>query len=105
MQALLPEKRMLYQPNLAKAAGSNLLAERIRQLKPIAHVFGHTHFNWDCSIDGVRYLQRPLAYPKERRSACCNNVQALPDALRTIDQTKHVCTYSHPGCRQHSCLQ
>ncbi|KAL3153387.1 hypothetical protein ABBQ38_011726 [Trebouxia sp. C0009 RCD-2024] len=67
LQALLPEKRMLYQPNLAKAAGSNFLATRIQQLKPVAHVFGHTHFNWDCSIDGVRYLQRPLAYPKERR--------------------------------------
>ena len=58
---------MLYQPNLAKAAGSDLLAKRICQLRPIAHVFGHTHFNWDCSIDGVRYIQRPLAYPKERR--------------------------------------
>lgn len=67
LQALLPEKRMLYQPNLAKAAGSNFLARRIQQLKPVAHVFGHTHFNWDCSIDGVRYIQRPLAYPKERR--------------------------------------
>ena len=60
---------MLYQPNLAKAVGSQLLAKRIQQLRPVAHVFGHTHFNWDSTIDGVRYVQRPLAYPKERRCA------------------------------------
>lgn len=69
VQELLPEKRMLYQPNLAKAVGSQLLAKRVQQLKPVAHVFGHTHFNWDCTIDGTRYIQRPLAYPKERRYA------------------------------------
>ena len=64
---------MLYQPNLAKAVGSHLLAKRIQQLQPVAHVFGHTHFNWDSVIDGIRYIQRPLAYPKERRYAfdCC----------------------------------
>lgn len=66
-QALLPEKRMLYQPNLAKAVGSQMLAKRIEQLRPVAHIFGHTHFNWDCTIDGTRYIQRPLAYPRERR--------------------------------------
>jgi len=30
------------------------------------HVFGHTHFGWDATLDGVRYLQAPLAYPEER---------------------------------------
>ena len=73
-QALLPEKRMLYQPNLAKAVGSQLLAKRIQQLRPVAHIFGHTHFNWDCIIDGTRYIQRPLAYPKERRYGCTESL-------------------------------
>eukprot|EP00884_Botryococcus_braunii_P009223 jgi/Botrbrau1/18301/Bobra.0179s0030.1 len=67
LQGLLPEKRMLYQPNLAKAVGSDFLFRRIQELRPLAHVFGHTHFAWDTNIQGVRYLQWPLAYPRERR--------------------------------------
>lgn len=66
-QRLLPEKRMLYQPNLPKAAGSDYLAARIKQLRPMVHVFGHTHFPWDTIIDGIRYCQWPLSYPRERR--------------------------------------
>ena len=67
MQGLIPEKRMLFQPNLAKAVGSDFLEARIRRLRPIAHVFGHTHFMWDAIIDGVRYCQAPLGYPRERK--------------------------------------
>lgn len=59
---------MLLQPNLAKAAGSDWLATRLDRLMPDAHVFGHTHFSWDTDIDGIRYVQWPLGYPKERRS-------------------------------------
>lgn len=69
VQDLLPEKRMLFQPNLAKAVGSDLLLRRIKHLRPIAHVFGHTHFLWDQTLDGVRYCQWPLGYPRERRGA------------------------------------
>uniref|UniRef100_A0A061S2J1 Metallo-dependent protein n=1 Tax=Tetraselmis sp. GSL018 TaxID=582737 RepID=A0A061S2J1_9CHLO len=67
LQELLPEKRMLFHPNLAKACGSDWILPRIRELSPLVHVFGHTHFNWDAEIDGVRYIQRPLGYPRERR--------------------------------------
>lgn len=66
-QALLPEKRMLFQPNLAKAVGSDYIQRRIEELRPIAHIFGHTHFAWDTVADGVRYVQWPLAYPQERQ--------------------------------------
>ena len=58
---------MLFQPNLSKAVGSNYIARRIEELKPLVHIFGHTHFQWDATIDGVRYCQWPLGYPKERR--------------------------------------
>lgn len=58
---------MLFQPNLAKAVGSDYVARRIEELRPAAHVFGHTHFSWDAVIDGVRYVQWPLAYPQERQ--------------------------------------
>jgi hypothetical protein len=66
-QELLPEKRMLFHPNLAKASGSTFIEARIRSLKPIAHVFGHTHFHWDSMIEGVRYVQRSIGYPEERK--------------------------------------
>ena len=64
---LTPEKRFLFFPPLAKAVGSVHLAARIAALRPAVHVFGHTHFGWDATLDdGVRYLQAPLAYPDER---------------------------------------
>lgn len=66
-QELLPEKRMLFYPNLAKASGSDPLEARVRALRPLAHVFGHTHFSWDAQVDGIRYVQWPLGYPHEHR--------------------------------------
>ena len=60
--------------NLAKAAGSDPLARRVAQLRPDVHCFGHTHFSWDATIEGVRYVQAPLCSPLERqrrlRSLC-----------------------------------
>ncbi|CAI6006901.1 unnamed protein product, partial [Closterium sp. NIES-64] len=56
---LLPEKRMLLYPNLAKMAGSHWLEARVRSVHgphggPTAcHVFGHTHFHWDSWVDGI----------------------------------------------------
>lgn len=47
-QSLLPEKRMLFQPNLAKAAGSDYIAKRIEELRPMAHVFGALHSAESC---------------------------------------------------------
>ncbi|KAK7254163.1 calcineurin-like phosphoesterase [Aureococcus anophagefferens] len=64
---LVPEKRFLYVPALNKAVGSRFLGDRVAELKPDVHVFGHTHFGWDATHDGVRYLQPCLAYPSERR--------------------------------------
>jgi hypothetical protein len=40
VQELLPEKRLLRHPNLAKAVGSDPLAARIAQLQPDCHIFG-----------------------------------------------------------------
>ncbi|CAI6000073.1 unnamed protein product [Closterium sp. NIES-65] len=59
---LLPEKRMLLYPNLAKMAGSHWLEARVRSVHgphggPTAcHVFGHTHFHWDSWVDGIRLV-------------------------------------------------
>lgn len=31
----------------------------------LLHAFGHTHLAWDATLDGVRYVHVPLAYPRE----------------------------------------
>ena len=89
---LCPEKRMLFYPNLPKAVGSDFILRRIETLRTHGldefgsgeggvkvgvakasakaerehlHVFGHTHFGWDQTIDGVRYVQAPVSYPHE----------------------------------------
>lgn len=67
LQSLLPEKRWLHFPNLAKACGSDYLAHRVKQLSPMAHIYGHTHFSQDTVIHGTRYIQWPLGYPAEQR--------------------------------------
>ncbi|KAK8444827.1 hypothetical protein SEVIR_9G207000v4 [Setaria viridis] len=72
-QELCPEKRMLYYPYLPKVIGSDFLERRLRDIHSnrkdgsACHVFGHTHFCWDSVVDGIRYVQAPLAYPRERK--------------------------------------
>jgi len=52
---------------LPRVAGSPLIESQLRALGSELHLFGHSHIRWDETIDGVRYLQRPLGYPQERR--------------------------------------
>lgn len=65
---LIPEKRFLFFPHLAKAVGSRFLGERVARLNPDVHIFGHTHFGWDMVLDGVRYIQAAVGYPRERNN-------------------------------------
>lgn len=50
----------------AKAVGSLPLGRRLERINPNIHVFGHSHFGWDATLDGIRYVQCPLCYPAER---------------------------------------
>lgn len=63
---LLPEKRYLFFPCLAKFVGSPFLGERVARLAPDVHVFGHTHFGWDQELSGIRYISPPIGMPRER---------------------------------------
>lgn len=63
---LLPAKEKLKFKGLTKVAGCRLIESQIRELKSVIHVFGHSHINRDCDIEGVRYVQNALSYPKER---------------------------------------
>tara|TARA_B110001452_G_scaffold89952_1_gene73862 strand:- start:94 stop:1227 length:1134 start_codon:yes stop_codon:yes gene_type:complete len=64
---LCPEKRFLVYPDLMKAVGSRPLGERVAALRPHVHCFGHSHFGWDLTVEGTRYVQAALATPGERR--------------------------------------
>lgn len=83
-QELCPEKRMLFYPKLPKIIGSDYLEVRIRSIHGIqgsasaCHVFGHTHFCWDTVLDGIRYVQAPLAYPRERKRRMNGGEDWLP---------------------------
>ncbi|XP_042047385.1 acyl-carrier-protein phosphodiesterase PptH-like [Salvia splendens] len=83
-QELCPEKRMLFYPNLPKVIGSKYLEKRIRAIHraegqlPACHVFGHTHFCWDAVLEGIRYVQAPLAYPRERKRRMNGGEDWLP---------------------------
>ncbi|PON53601.1 Calcineurin-like phosphoesterase domain, apaH type [Trema orientale] len=83
-QELCPEKRMLFYPKLPKIIGSDCLERRIRSIHgaegggSACHVFGHTHFCWDAVVNGIRYVQAPLAYPRERKRRMNGGENWLP---------------------------
>ncbi len=64
---LLPDRDFLRFKNLPRVAGSPLIEKQLRALGSSVHVFGHSHIPCDIELDGVRYVQHPLAYPRERR--------------------------------------
>ena len=62
---LLPDTKNLRFKGLPKVAGTTGLDDQIRALKATIHVFGHSHINADVVIDGVRYVQNALSYPRD----------------------------------------
>ncbi|XVF53710.1 hypothetical protein PTKIN_Ptkin05aG0120700 [Pterospermum kingtungense] len=72
-QELCPEKRMLFYPNLPKIIGSDWLEDRVRYIHGVEgelfafwfHMF--TEDNYGGRGNSCRYVQAPLAYPRERR--------------------------------------
>eukprot|EP00931_Biecheleriopsis_adriatica_P045500 TRINITY_DN26061_c0_g1_i1.p1 TRINITY_DN26061_c0_g1~~TRINITY_DN26061_c0_g1_i1.p1 ORF type:complete len:445 (-),score=89.14 TRINITY_DN26061_c0_g1_i1:149-1306(-) len=72
---LIPEKRFLFSPNLTQIVGSDFVRQRVAQLKPDLHIFGHSHFPWDMTLeDGVRYKSWPLGTPAEQ----ARRIQSYP---------------------------
>jgi predicted phosphodiesterase len=65
---LLPETSKLKFNGLPHVAVCDALDFQVRSVNSIIHVFGHSHINCDCMIDGVRYVQSTLGYPRENRS-------------------------------------
>ena len=63
---LIPPVEGLRFKELPRVSGTLRLDRQLRAAGSRLHLFGHTHIAWDAVIDGVRYVQRPLAYPHER---------------------------------------
>jgi len=64
---LLPGREHLRFKELPHVAGSASIDVQLRARGSATHVFGHTHIRCDGQIDGVRYVQHGLGYPRERR--------------------------------------
>jgi hypothetical protein len=63
---LLPPVESLWFQRLPEVAICEPLEDQIRRLGSVVHVFGHSHINRDLRLDGVRYVQHALRYPRER---------------------------------------
>jgi hypothetical protein len=66
---LLPAPEYLKFKGLPHVAGCLSLEDQIRTLQSTIHVFGHSHISCDRVVDGVRYVQNALRYPRERTSS------------------------------------
>jgi len=65
---LLPPKEYLRISWLGKVSVCAALDNQIRQLNSSVHICGHTHTTFDRVVDDVRYVQKSVKYPKERRT-------------------------------------
>ena len=63
---LLPPEQYLKISWLGSVSVCAALDHQIRALGSTVHVCGHTHTKVDRVIDGVRYVQNAVRYPKER---------------------------------------
>lgn len=63
---LLPPARYLRFRGLPLVAGCAGLDAQVRAVGARVHVYGHSHINADRVIDGVRYVQNALRYPRDR---------------------------------------
>ncbi|CAF3287032.1 unnamed protein product [Rotaria socialis] len=55
--------------NFSLVAGTELLNEQLKLIKPQVHIFGHSHRKMELDIDdGIRYINNPLGYVRERET-------------------------------------
>ncbi|CAE8605292.1 unnamed protein product [Polarella glacialis] len=100
-----PEKRYLTHPNLAKGVGSTYLRARVELLCPDVHVFGHTHFGYDLAVDGVRYIQAPLAMSAERgyrgSTVALGSFPVASAQPFLVWHSEQLCRAGHPEAKVH----
>jgi hypothetical protein len=68
--------------------GSSILGEQLAALHAgtasATHVFGHTHFSIDITIENVRYVQHPLGNPHERTNGWQIHTSAQPHGTHAL---------------------
>eukprot|EP01111_Echinosteliopsis_oligospora_P012723 TRINITY_DN4395_c0_g1_i1.p1 TRINITY_DN4395_c0_g1~~TRINITY_DN4395_c0_g1_i1.p1 ORF type:complete len:306 (-),score=87.45 TRINITY_DN4395_c0_g1_i1:187-1104(-) len=55
--------------NFSLVAGTQQLDSQIKRWNSSVHIFGHSHRKMEFKIEGVRYINNPLGYPRERLSS------------------------------------
>jgi Calcineurin-like phosphoesterase len=63
---LLPAVEMLSFKGPPLVAGAPSLDCQIRAINAAAHVFGHSHIDFDQVIEGVRYIHHAFDYPRDK---------------------------------------
>src|SRR5215203_759980 len=94
---LLPPQKYLrisWLPNVSICAA---LDNQIRALSSITHVCGHTHISFDRVVDGIRYVQNAVRYPKERTaySFPIKMIWRTPDATHPHEKATHLANAHH----------
>ena len=64
---LLPTLSSIIKPTIPLVIGNTSIEKQIRDLNSKCHLFGHTHIFSNNVIDGVRYIQHPIAHPSDRK--------------------------------------
>jgi len=64
---VLPRRIDPAQYFLMPVLGSTALGEQVARLRPLFHVFGHSHLNNVCALDGSTFLNNAFGYPSEGR--------------------------------------
>jgi hypothetical protein len=75
---LFPPKQYLRFSWLESISLCAALDSQIRMLKSRTHVCGHTHTTIDRVIEGVRYIQNAVRYPRERTATSIPIKQIWP---------------------------
>lgn len=83
---LIPPQDLLYFKSLPLVAGSAKIETLVRAIGSQVHVFGHTHINVDQTLDGIRYLQNALRYPRERKAFGRPNGLKLAQVWPLVDK-------------------
>ncbi len=90
---------MLFQPNLAKAAGSDYIARRIEELRPIAHVFGAlpADESFQIWVEAAAMLTRPRAATTSQRPIAHLFLRRLADVISHLRRKATSCWQERPG--------
>jgi len=66
---VMPDRGVRGSRGLYPVLGSTRLETQIRKLKPLLHVYGHSHWNNRVRLEGITYVNNAMGYPHEMLGA------------------------------------